>query len=524
MRKLTGLTLIFTVLLAAFSALAEAALEPTYSSERPLYAFVVVNGAATKVLKLVFDESQGTGKGYDTIYADLNFNGDLTDDAPIKGAITAQENMWHGSFPAIEVPVPYNERAKGIENPCQLVISYTGYEFGEGIDHRFSLNARIRLRGEEAVWEYSFSKTLQPVPKGEGAVATSVVGEPSLLVNVTPDTEKEGHVRVSADLMVDMMPAQRIQKDGQRVMPQIVIKNEHGEVIEEVRSDKLGPEPPAVVAYGMLGRSIPISADARSLEAAIDTGPLAGVMTAVRPFAPAPPILSEPVYASEKPLYAAIAVNEAASKVLTLVFDESKGTGKGYDTLYADLNFNGDLTDDEAIEGTLQGDESYLSGSFSSIALPVPYNDKGQGIEEPCELTVQYFQFSPQTISYNEEGERILVESGEQTQHFMLSATIKLSDEAGEWEYSFFAVLSPAEKPEGAIVAAFGGKPSLQLSLAPDKEKEGHAGIGAMVMAGMGPLSCTKDGQPLMAHLEVTNERGVTIHSQHVVAEKLVPG
>ena len=52
MRKLTGLTLIFTVLLAASSALAEAALEPTYSSEKPLYAFVVVNEAATKVLKL----------------------------------------------------------------------------------------------------------------------------------------------------------------------------------------------------------------------------------------------------------------------------------------------------------------------------------------------------------------------------------------------------------------------------------------------------------------------------------------
>ncbi len=523
MRQLTGLALIFTVLLAAYSALAEAVLEPTYSSEKPLYAFVVVNEAGTKVLKLVFDESQGTGKGYDTIYADLNFNEDLTDDAVIEGTIRGERGYVQGSFPSIEVPVPYNEKAEGIETPCWLRISYTGYEFEEGIDHRFSFDARIRLRGEEAVWEYSWPKTFQPVAKGAGAVATSVVGEPSLLLNVSPDEENEGHVRVSGHLMVDRMPAGSIKKDDQAVRPQIAIRNEQGEVIHvlELSSSGLGLGPSGIVEY-----SAPILSGARSLEARIDTGPLAGVITAVRPFAPAPPILNEPVYASEKPLYAAIAVNEAASKVLTLVFDESKGTGKGYDTLYADLNFNGDLTDDEAIEGTLIGGEGYFSGSFSSIAVSVPYNDKGQGIEEPCELTVQYFQFSPQTIrSYNEEGERILVESGEQTQHhFMVSATIRLRDEAAQWECFFFSPLSPAEKPEQVLAVALGEQPSLQLSLVPSDAAEGNVGIGATVMAGKGSLSCTEDGQPLMAHLEVTNERGVTIHSLYVDAEKLVPG
>ncbi len=526
MRKLTGLTLIFTVLLAASSALAEAALEPTYSSEKPLYAFVVVNEAATKVLKLAFDESRGTGKGYDTIYADLNFNGDLSGEKPIEGTVKAEGNAVQGSFPPIDVAVPYNDKAQGIANPCRLVISYSGYKLGEQTDYTFNLNATIKLRGEAGVWEYFWPKTLQPMPKGEGAVATSVVGEPSLLVNVRPDEEKEGHVRVSAHLMVDGMPAQRFQKNGQLVMPQVVIKNEHGEVITEVSSDKLGPEQPAAVGYGMLGYSIPMSADARSLEVAIDTGPLAGVLKTTMPWAGGVEVSKEPVYASEKPLYAAIAVNEAASKVLTLVFDESKGTGKGYDTLYTDLNFNGDLTDDQALKGTVEGQEGFVQGSFPPIDVPIPYNDKGQGIERPCELTVQYYQFSRQTISYNEEGERILVESGEQTQHqqFMVSATIRLRDEAAQWEYSFFAQLSPAEKAEEVLAAALGGQPSLQLSLAPSDEEEGNVGIGATVMAGMGPLSCTKDGQPLMAHLEVTNERGVTIHSEHVDAEKLVPG
>ncbi len=517
MKRLASVGIILVLAVAVFPPLAEAALEPTYSSEKPLYAFVVVNEAATKVLKLVFDESQGTDKGYDTIYADLDFNGNLTDDAPIQGTIEGEEGsafrplgtlvtaFVQGSFPPIEVPVPYNEKAEGIENPCQLVISYTGYGFGEGIDHTFSLNARIRLRGEEAVWEYSWLKTFQPVAKPEGAVATSVVGEPSLFMSVMPGRKKEGYTTIAAALMADMQPMV-CTRDNKPITPLIQIKDKHGTVLpsEDVTSDKSGLGPP-----GMVECSVAMTKGRHSLEVSLDTGPLAGMLTTTMPWGCGVEVSKEPVYSSEKPLYAAVAVDEAASKILTLVFDESEGTGKGYDTIYADLNFDGDLTDDQAIKGTFTGDENLPGSSFPVIDVPVPYNEKARDIDKPCQLDVMCYQFR---------------QDEQAQQHFQLSAEIKLSDEAEEWQYSLYALLSPAEKPEGAIVATFGGKPSLQLFLAPSDAAEGNVGIGAMVMAGMGPLSCTKDDQPVMAHLKVANERGVTIHSQHVDADKLRPG
>jgi hypothetical protein len=52
----------------------------------------------------------------------------------------------------------------------------------------------------------------------------------------------------------------------------------------------------------------------------------------------------EPAWKSAKVLYAIIVLGEGRKSVLTLAWDESGGTGSGCDTLYADRNFDGDLT------------------------------------------------------------------------------------------------------------------------------------------------------------------------------------
>ena len=54
----------------------------------------------------------------------------------------------------------------------------------------------------------------------------------------------------------------------------------------------------------------------------------------------------EPEYKSARPLYSAVELGDAKDRFITLVVDESKGSGSGYDTLYVDANNNGDLTDD----------------------------------------------------------------------------------------------------------------------------------------------------------------------------------
>jgi len=53
---------------------------PAFQSQKVRYCFWTLGEGRKSVMLLAWDESGGTGKGYDTLYADRNFNGDLTED------------------------------------------------------------------------------------------------------------------------------------------------------------------------------------------------------------------------------------------------------------------------------------------------------------------------------------------------------------------------------------------------------------------------------------------------------------
>ena len=85
---------------------------PAPVSAHPLYARTAAEapggrtGTPGSVWLFRFDESQGTGKGYDRLIVDLNQNGDLTDD-PVAEAVPGQRpagSNERASFGSIELP------------------------------------------------------------------------------------------------------------------------------------------------------------------------------------------------------------------------------------------------------------------------------------------------------------------------------------------------------------------------------------------------------------------------------------
>lgn len=56
--------------------------------------------------------------------------------------------------------------------------------------------------------------------------------------------------------------------------------------------------------------------------------------------------LKEPKYGSETPAYFFMALGPQGKQVVAFVADESKGQGKGVDTVYVDLNANRDITEE----------------------------------------------------------------------------------------------------------------------------------------------------------------------------------
>ncbi len=225
-----------------------------------------------------------------------------------------------------------------------------------------------------------------------------------------------------------------------------------------------------------------------------------------------------PTYSSQKPLYAKIALTRDASGVLLLAFDESAGTGGGYDTIYADVNLNGNLADEKPMKGTLEkrdaGSRTWITYSFAPIDLRAPQTDSSAQGECLRHVSIRYRQYRPRRPGPEREGRAM----------FDLEASASLIDQTGEWEYSFnrYDFLT-AESPEKApLVHTFGERgPALRITAMPDPAKRGCLGIAARLVAGGSRISWTKRGKPTRASVQIVDERGKAIISHSVRFDRL---
>jgi hypothetical protein len=90
---------------------------------------------------------------------------------------------------------------------------------------------------------------------------------------------------------------------------------------------------------------------------------------------PAEILDKEPEYKSEKPMYGSFVLGNAKDRCLTIVLDESGGTGSGYDTLFVDANNNNDLTDDPAVEVKSEKSGRNIELEVDAIPVTIKYHD-----------------------------------------------------------------------------------------------------------------------------------------------------
>lgn len=101
----------------------------------------------------------------------------------------------------------------------------------------------------------------------------------------------------------------------------------------------------------------------------------------------------EPRYRSKAPLYAAASFGSGEDNRYTMVLDELRGTGRGYDTLYVDRNNNEDLTDDPRIMGRITQRDP-LTGRFGPIQVMVDYGDR----TVPYYFSMMYYHFGHEEL------------------------------------------------------------------------------------------------------------------------------
>lgn len=204
--------------------------------------------------------------------------------------------------------------------------------------------------------------------------------------------------------------------------------------------------------------------------------------------------LKESVYISKEPVYAKLLlIND---EELTLVFDESKGTDKGYDILHADTNFNNNLTDDS---GNLN-----ISDLKQTAILNLNFNSKN------IPYTLKIYRGGHRTI-------RNSVKTDEGKQSIGIDAEI--SDGTEKWKYSEFRIIdinvnfnkvNPIKvfnknrklTVKSSVMAGIGGKKLMTINLGAWLDENNSK---------VKPFIITKNGVRLPPSFTVENETGEVI-------------
>jgi len=283
-----------------------------------------------------------------------------------------------------------------------------------------------------------------------------------------------------------------------------------------------------------------------------DSAPFVVAMTAEEAVAvpPAEPSTSSD-YKSKRPRFIRLPLDENGSKVLLVTFDESKGTGTGYDLLLSDLDLDGKLEESERIHGrTLERNGRVLLSSFSPLKLDVPYKgDKSVlaswqvafSYRAPRDVEVATPfgeagavvpqgthpispEATPSSPASSTVGQPTPATASAPVGTFHITANLSLRKDSTDWRYFLSDDIQTSESAETAPIWNFSRGLKLELSTRPDGRNKGNLGIGLRLLVGENDLRCMKAGQPIEAHAEIKKPDGTVLHSGDATLDKFVFG
>jgi len=205
-----------------------------------------------------------------------------------------------------------------------------------------------------------------------------------------------------------------------------------------------------------------------------------------------------PKFVSKNPKFAKIAITQDGSKVLAVAFDESKGTGTGYDTLYADTNFNDKFDKSEKIAGKVLHDGRAISVSFFMPKLSIPFNARTKAEQQSLAFAYVTFPESPSVPP--------LV-------RFSARNSIQLSRGDAHTSYFLNTDFKPAAGLAKAHVIGLGDEAKLKVTTLQrphPNQDQGFTGIAVALMIG----NWTVSTRHLPTILDIKDANGKLIHTE----------
>ena len=204
---------------------------------------------------------------------------------------------------------------------------------------------------------------------------------------------------------------------------------------------------------------------------------------------------------SDKPLRYSVRLGpDEKSPTMLVVLDESKGTGKGYDTAVADLNLNGKLDDDKVTTTTSQNKETRFR-----IEAVAPFRDVDSKAQYGLEMILN-------------KGAK-----GQPPDAFIVGK-VEMKRGAESWYYLFLnRKTKPDPKDADLQLLSFGTPITLetnatQKSLAAEKDKPAGPGIAASATMkdadGQVLRVARVDKREIKPHLTLKSSAGKTIEDK----------
>jgi hypothetical protein len=219
-------------------------------------------------------------------------------------------------------------------------------------------------------------------------------------------------------------------------------------------------------------------------------------------------------FQSKWPLYAYLAVDCDCNCVMRLAFDESQGTGKGYDRLYTDTKESGPFRTDSVVKanppqrGGDSGPETVRI--FPSVPLPGAYVTPGGA---PGTLALQFFVYSMRTSKD---------QSAPPQAGMSCQATVKTTDARGEWTYNLGGQVSLSAQAHGLPVSGLTRTTDLGISFVADQQKAGQIGIAANLTNGNWMLGgVALAGQAIKAHVKIADDQGKVLSEEDIPKDQM---
>lgn len=210
-----------------------------------------------------------------------------------------------------------------------------------------------------------------------------------------------------------------------------------------------------------------------------------------------------PPFKSAHPRFAKFAVTQDGSKVMLVAFDESKGTGKGYDTLYADTNCDGKLDPSERVSREHIGRNDASFSSFPAVRVKTLFNAKAKCDPKWGTSTETHFGFF-----YVKVPSKV---GTAPTEHFITTASVALNQHNEPFIYNFSIDTNPSHTAQKAPLFNFSGVPVIKADTRPDKARKGCTGIGLNIT--LGQWNVRGGNQPMTTALTITSADGKKIES-----------